>query len=279
MMGALRDRVMLPDGRLTKWRSPAGTPLEFAALAPVIPWSDLISAAAPNGTVSDTGVTSRKKATSPVGVAKLTFVSAIFAATQAATGPGQPLGQPFVPGPADGVPGAARARSRGRRRALGRPDRSRRALQRRDRARNRRDPDPFPLGLLHKGGSAAAAAADLFGLHRRSVPGRRSPALRQPHPQALSRARRCGCCSATSVISARPTSSPSASTCCGRSEPGSTVTCAAGGKPGRNGVAAYIQTCPRSRDGLGPLRAPSFGALSKGNAAQELRRGKQRSAR
>ncbi len=98
MLAALRDRMMLPDGRLVPWRSPAGTPLRIAAAAPVIPWSDLITAAAPNGRVSATGITGRRRATVPVGVEKATFVNAIFAAAQFAVGPGQPIGEPYVPG-------------------------------------------------------------------------------------------------------------------------------------------------------------------------------------
>ena len=97
-LAALRNRVMKPDGSLERWRSPAGAPLKIAAAAPVIPWSDLITAAAPNGRVSSTGVTPRRVATNPVGVAKATVVSAIFAAAEFAIGPGQPLGEPFVPG-------------------------------------------------------------------------------------------------------------------------------------------------------------------------------------
>ncbi len=98
MLAALRDRTMLPGGRLVPWRSPDGRRLGIAAAAPVIPWSDLVSAAAPNGRVSATAVTSRRRATLPVGVEKETFVNAIFAAAQFATGPGQPIGEPFVPG-------------------------------------------------------------------------------------------------------------------------------------------------------------------------------------
>ncbi len=98
MLAALRDRVMLPDGTLTPWRSPQGTRLRIAAAAPVIPWTDLVYAAAPNGRVSANGVTPRGAAISPVGVEKATFVNAIFAAAQFAIGPGQPVGEPFVPG-------------------------------------------------------------------------------------------------------------------------------------------------------------------------------------
>ncbi len=98
MLAALRDKVMLPDGSLEQWRSPAGKRLRIRAAAPVIPWSDLVTAAAPNGRVRINGLTSRKTATEPVGVQKATFVNGIFAAAQAATGPGQPLGEPFIPG-------------------------------------------------------------------------------------------------------------------------------------------------------------------------------------
>jgi len=51
MLAALRNRVMLPSGKLVRWRSPDGTPLRIAAAAPVIPWTDLIYAAAPNGQI------------------------------------------------------------------------------------------------------------------------------------------------------------------------------------------------------------------------------------
>ena len=98
MLAALRDRIVLPNGRVAPWRTDGGRRLSLAAAAPVIPWSDLITAAAPNGRVSATGVTARRRATQPVGVVKATFVNAIFAAAQFATGPGQPVGEPFIPG-------------------------------------------------------------------------------------------------------------------------------------------------------------------------------------
>lgn len=98
MLTALSNRVMLPSGRLAPWRSPAGKPLRLAAAAPVIPWSDLITAAAPNGKVFTNAITPRRVATEPVGIAKSSFVNGIFAAAQTATGPGQPVGEPFVPG-------------------------------------------------------------------------------------------------------------------------------------------------------------------------------------
>ena len=98
MMAALRDRIMLTDGSYAPWTSPGGKPIRLAAAAPVIPWTDLVTAAAPNGSVSSTRRTSRARATSPVGVEKASVVNAIYAAAQFAVGPGQPIGEPFIPG-------------------------------------------------------------------------------------------------------------------------------------------------------------------------------------
>lgn len=52
-LAALNDRVMLPDGRLVPWRSPAGRALRIASAAPIVPWSDLAAALAPNGRTLD----------------------------------------------------------------------------------------------------------------------------------------------------------------------------------------------------------------------------------
>jgi hypothetical protein len=98
MLAALRDRVMLPDGSLVPWRSPRGTPLSLAAAAPVIPWTDLVSAIAPNGRTVTHAIMPQRQNSEPVGVFKTSFANAIAAAAQFATGPGQPVGQPFVPG-------------------------------------------------------------------------------------------------------------------------------------------------------------------------------------
>jgi hypothetical protein len=98
MLAALKNRTMLPDGSLTRWRSPRGTPLRIAAAAPVIPWTDLIHAIAPNGRTLTYTVQPPKAGFTPVGVFKTSFANGIFAAAQTATGPGQPVGQPFIPG-------------------------------------------------------------------------------------------------------------------------------------------------------------------------------------
>jgi len=98
MFAALRDRVMLPDGGLEPWRSPKGVALSLAAAAPVIPWTDLVGAIAPNGRTSSTAITPPGAEITPVGVFKTSIANAIFAAAQTAVGPGQPVGEPFVPG-------------------------------------------------------------------------------------------------------------------------------------------------------------------------------------
>ena len=98
ILAALRDRVALPDGRLIRWRSPRGTPLRIAAAAPVIPWSDLVYAIAPNGTTLTYAIPPAAAPGAPVGVLKASVANGVFAATQFAVGPGQPVGQPFVPG-------------------------------------------------------------------------------------------------------------------------------------------------------------------------------------
>ena len=97
-LAALRDRVMLPDGRLVPWRSPGGTPLRIAAAAPVIPWTDLIYAIAPNGRTLTYSLAPQREYSEPVGVFKTSFANGIAAAAQFAIGPGQPTGEPFVPG-------------------------------------------------------------------------------------------------------------------------------------------------------------------------------------
>ena len=98
MLAALRDRVMLPDGQLVPWRSPAGTPLRIAGAAVVIPWTDLIYAIAPNGSTLTYAIAPSDASYSPVGVVKSSVATAVYAAAEHAIGPGQPVGEPFVPG-------------------------------------------------------------------------------------------------------------------------------------------------------------------------------------
>ncbi|HNF82598.1 MAG TPA: acetylxylan esterase [Solirubrobacterales bacterium] len=48
-LAALKNRVMLPDGALTEWKSPAGTDMSLAVAIPSIPWTDLAYSLVPNG--------------------------------------------------------------------------------------------------------------------------------------------------------------------------------------------------------------------------------------
>ena len=107
-LAALNDRTMLPDGTLVPWRSPAGVPLRLAAAAPVIPWTDLVGAIAPNGRTLTYAVTPEEAAASPVGVEKGSFAVGVFASAMVSDRPG-PAGRRAVhPRPADGLHRAAR---------------------------------------------------------------------------------------------------------------------------------------------------------------------------
>ena len=52
-LAALKNRKMLPDGSLTAWQSPLGTPMQIAAATPEIPWTDLPYSLVPNGRTLD----------------------------------------------------------------------------------------------------------------------------------------------------------------------------------------------------------------------------------
>ena len=77
-LATLKDRVMLPNGKLTPWRSPDGTPLRIAAAAPFATWSDLVYALAPNGRTTDSAITSTTADLSPVGVMKTSIMSGLY---------------------------------------------------------------------------------------------------------------------------------------------------------------------------------------------------------
>src|SRR3954447_17435309 len=52
-LGALKNRVQLPDGTLVPWTSPLGKPLQIAATVPEYTWSDLATSLNPNGSSLD----------------------------------------------------------------------------------------------------------------------------------------------------------------------------------------------------------------------------------
>ena len=76
ILATLKDRVMRPNGKLTPWRSPGGTPMRIAAAAPRIGWSDLSYSLVPNGGTLD--FRSRNPYRMPAGVAKDSYLDTLF---------------------------------------------------------------------------------------------------------------------------------------------------------------------------------------------------------
>jgi hypothetical protein len=75
-LASLRNREMLPTGKLKAWESPTGQAMEIAAAAPQWPWSDIAYALAPNGRNLDYVTNSPYKGPTgklPVGVWKASW--------------------------------------------------------------------------------------------------------------------------------------------------------------------------------------------------------------
>lgn len=81
----LRDRIRALDGSFEPWTSPDGTRLEITAAYPRWPWSDLVQSLIPNGRFLDSRTPAEGTSRNPLGVAKETYVSGLFA-TGLATG-------------------------------------------------------------------------------------------------------------------------------------------------------------------------------------------------
>jgi predicted acyl esterase len=82
-LAVLRDRVVLEDGALAPWTSPAGRPMRIAGAVPWIPWSDLVYALTPNGHTLDYEITSPTADLEPFGIVKQSFVAGLYASGQA----------------------------------------------------------------------------------------------------------------------------------------------------------------------------------------------------
>ena len=89
-LGALKNRKMLPDSSLVPWTSPGGKPMQIAASAPNIPWTDLAYALTPNGStldyVDDAPYSGR------VGIVKESFVNGLYISGLGAPGVYAPEG-------------------------------------------------------------------------------------------------------------------------------------------------------------------------------------------
>ncbi len=76
-LAALKNRTMNPDGSLSPWTSPLGKPMQIAAAAPSVPWTDLAYSLAPNGStldyLTDSGYAGR------IGVEKQSYIFGLYA--------------------------------------------------------------------------------------------------------------------------------------------------------------------------------------------------------
>lgn len=90
-LALLNDRTMAPDGTLSRWRSPAGTPLRIAAAVPEAAYADMLYGVAPNGRMRDDVVPTLEQLASPFGVPVegwAAFFCAGFAGTAELAPPG-----------------------------------------------------------------------------------------------------------------------------------------------------------------------------------------------
>jgi hypothetical protein len=93
-LGTLRDRVMLPDGSLSAWESPQGTPMRVAAALPAGTWTDLAQGLVPNGSTLDYAADSPYFGPQHrIGVSKQAWIAEIYANIQQSGGFIVPEGQ------------------------------------------------------------------------------------------------------------------------------------------------------------------------------------------
>jgi predicted acyl esterase len=87
-LAALRNRVMMPDGSLVPWTSPAGKAMQIAVAAPEIPWTDLAYSLVPHGRTLDYVADNDYRGPRgdyPIGVAKQSFIAGLYGTGQAAS--------------------------------------------------------------------------------------------------------------------------------------------------------------------------------------------------
>jgi hypothetical protein len=77
-LAALKNRVMLPNGRIVPWRSPGGRKMSLAAATPAVPWTDLAYSLTPNGSTLDYVADAPYRGR--YGVMKNSYVNALYAA-------------------------------------------------------------------------------------------------------------------------------------------------------------------------------------------------------
>ena len=87
----LRNQVRLPDAGFMPWTSPNGVPLSFAAAWSRWGWSDLAYALGPNGRWLEGKSWAARRAVTPLGIEKKSFVDGFYA-LQSAVGNTAPAG-------------------------------------------------------------------------------------------------------------------------------------------------------------------------------------------
>ena len=83
-LGALKNRMVMPDYSVVPWVSPGGKPMQIAASAPNIPWTDLAYSLAPNGSTLDYVADAPYRGR--LGVEKQSFVTGLYVSGLAAPG-------------------------------------------------------------------------------------------------------------------------------------------------------------------------------------------------
>jgi X-Pro dipeptidyl-peptidase (S15 family)/X-Pro dipeptidyl-peptidase C-terminal non-catalytic domain len=78
ILATLRNRIMLPDGSLARWRSPQGKKMKIAAAVPLWGWSDLAYALTPNGNTLD--YLRSNPYGDRIGVSKQSWLTLLYAA-------------------------------------------------------------------------------------------------------------------------------------------------------------------------------------------------------
>ena len=235
------------DDSLVPWTSPGGTPMQIAAAAPNIPWTDLAYSLAPNGSTLDYVADAPYEGR--VGVMKESLVNGLYLSGLGAPGFYAPVGTD----PTADLTGWRDAARR------------RRALRRR-RAGDRSTRSPTHHSSYYIDDSIAAGAdADVERLHGRPVPGRRGDPLLQPHPDQSPEGRHL-------ALFFGDFGHP-------RAQNKDDVIDAARGSPERlDGLlrqaararsrprvsTAYTQTCPLSAASGGPYTAQSWAKMAKG---------------
>ncbi len=89
-LGALRNRKVMPDYSIVPWTSPGGKPMQIAAAAPSIPWTDLAYSLQPNGSTLDYVADAPYRGR--IGVEKQSLVGGLYFSGSAAPGFYAPVG-------------------------------------------------------------------------------------------------------------------------------------------------------------------------------------------